>query len=500
MELKDILKGLKEKKITPEQAKEEIKKLNSNYKSNEQECTPQEYTANDQVIAIIGISGRYPNASNIQEYWNNLEKGINGVREIPNSRWNLEEYYDPDKNKEGKFYCKWMGMLDDIECFDSLFFEIPPSEAESMDPQHRLFLQEGYKAFEDAGYSRTTLNNKKCGVYLGIINGEYSGLSKQNGVENNSITGSSNAIGVARIAYYLNLKGPAIPIDTACSSSLVSTHLAIQSLVNGEIEMALVGGVSLYIDPESYVGMCSAGMLSPDGKCKAFDNEANGFVPGESVGAIVLKRLKDAQADHDHIYGVIIGSNINQDGRTNGITAPNLGSQIQLARDLYDRYNINPETISYAELHGTGTKLGDPIELEALSTAFKEKTDRKNFCEIGSVKNSIGHTSAAAAMASIHKVLLCMQNKKLVPTLNVTKLNEHFDFKDSPFHVNTETKPWEQNGPYRASVSAFGYSGTNAQAVIESYDETAIQQLERKLSLMKSIRVYFYYQQETKHN
>jgi polyketide synthase PksN len=497
MELKSILKALKEKKITPEEARRKIQEFNSSFNETiinsgskdliveEQNLTPEvnasertashvggKFSEHDDRIAIIGISGRYPDAENINNFWDILANGKNAVKEIPVSRWDINEYYDPEISKEGKIYCKWLGMLDDVECFDSLFFEIPPSEAEMMDPQHRLFLQEGYRAFEDAGYSRSKLNNKKCGVYLGIVNGEYGTLSQQSDTSNASVTGHSNAIGAARIAYYLNLKGPAISIDTACSSSLVSTHLAVQALLRGEVDMALAGGVSLYLTPESYISMCSAGMLSADGQCKAFDNGANGFVPGEGVGAVVLKRLKDAEADGDYIYGVVIGSAINQDGKTNGITAPNLGSQIELVRDMYDRYNIDPKSISYAELHGTGTKLGDPIELEALSAAFSEKTDEKNYCAIGSVKSNIGHTSAAAAMAGIHKILLSMKHKKLVPTIHVKTPNEHFDFKNSPFVINTETKEWNSsNGVLRrASISSFGYSGTNAHAVIEEYD------------------------------
>ncbi|MGP3781696.1 beta-ketoacyl synthase N-terminal-like domain-containing protein [Bacillus sp. 4A_MP3] len=336
-------------------------------------------------------------------------------------------------------------------------------------PQHRIFLQEGFKAFEDAGYSSKELNGKNCGVYLGIMNNEY-GMMLNKHQTGGSATGNSFSIAAARLPYYLNLKRPAIPIDTACSSSLVGTHLARQALLNHEIDMALVGGVTLYLTPESYISMCEAGMVSPDGQCKAFDNSANGFVPGEGAGALVLKRLKDAEADQDHIYGVIIGSGINQDGKTNGITAPSAKSQMDLERQVYEAHNIHPESITYAEMHGTGTKQGDPIELEALSSVFKEKTDRKQFCAIGSVKSNIGHTSAAAGVASVQKVLLSMKHQQLVPTLHFSTPNEHFDFNDSPLFVNTELKPWETGGaPRRACVSSFGYSGTNAHLVIEEY-------------------------------
>ncbi|MFT4400843.1 SDR family NAD(P)-dependent oxidoreductase [Bacillus sp. SW14] len=438
-------------------------------KEPEKKPAPIHQDHREDAIAIVGMSGRYPGARNVREYWDNLVHARNAIRDIPTSRWDIDKFYDPALNKKGRVYCKSMGMLDDIEHFDPLFFNIPPSEAELMDPQHRIFLQEGYKAFEDAGYSARTLNEKKCGVYLGIMSNEYGVMLNQQARAN--ATGNSFAIAAARIPYFLNLKGPAIPIDTACSSSLVGTHLARQALINKEIDMALVGGVSLYLTPESYISMCEAGMLSPDGQCKAFDNGANGFVPGEGAGALVLKRLKDAEADRDHIYGIIIGSGINQDGKTNGITAPSAKSQMDLERDIYETYGIHPESISYVEMHGTGTKQGDPIELEALSTVFKEKTDKKQFCAIGSVKSNIGHTSAAAGVAGVQKVLLCMNQKTLVPTLNFTTPNEHFQFEHSPLYVNTELKPWESadGKPRRACVSSFGYSGTNAHIVIEEY-------------------------------
>lgn len=429
----------------------------------------------DEKIAIVGISGRYPDAKNLDEYWANLKSGKNSIKEIPKSRWNVDDYYDADLTKKDKVYCKWLGMLDDVDKFDPLFFQISPAEAEVMDPQHRLFLEESYKAFEDAGYARRTLSDKKCGVYMGIMSNEYAHLMATSNSTNVNTTANSFAIGAARIAYFLNLKGPAIPFDTACSSSLVAIHVACQGLLNNEVDMALAGGVSLYLIPESYVGMCQAGMLSPDGQCKTFDNGANGFVPGEGAGAVVLKRLKDAERDQDHIYGVILGSGINQDGKTNGITAPSVNSQIALEREIYDRYQIHPESISYIEAHGTGTKLGDPIELEALSTVYKEKTTNKNYCAIGSVKSNIGHTSGAAGVASLHKVLLCMQNKTLVPSLNVEKENDIFNFEESPFYISREQKPWvlsSENQLRRAAISSFGFSGTNAHLVIEEYPQS----------------------------
>jgi acyl transferase domain-containing protein/D-arabinose 1-dehydrogenase-like Zn-dependent alcohol dehydrogenase/acyl carrier protein/NAD(P)-dependent dehydrogenase (short-subunit alcohol dehydrogenase family)/SAM-dependent methyltransferase len=421
-------------------------------------------------IAIVGMSGRYPGAANLAQFWENLRQGRNSIREIPRERWDVNAYFDADPGKPGKVYCRWLGALDGIDRFDAPFFMISPAEAEAMDPQYRIFLEQAYQAFEDAGYSAQSLSNRRCGVYMGVMNSEYVHLLAAHQMQTLN-TGNSHSIAAARVSYFLNLKGPAMPIDTACSSSLVATHLACQALRNGEIEMALVGGVTLYLTAASYIGMCAAGMLSADGQCKSFDNDANGFVPGEGAGTLVLKRLEDAQRDHDCIHGVILGSGINQDGRTNGITAPSVTSQIELERDVYRRFGIDPATIDYIEAHGTGTKLGDPVELEALTTVFRERTKRRAFCGLGSVKSNIGHTSAAAGMAGVQKMLLCFKHRTLVPTLNFRAANTHCDFEDSPFYVNTEAKSWpaRDDVPRRAAISSMGFSGTNAHVVIEEY-------------------------------
>jgi len=335
-----------------------------------------------------------------------------------------------------------------------------------------LFLQESYKAFEDAGYSSNALSNKKCGVYLGISANEYALLLSKNRMLGGApVTSNHPAIAAARIAYYLNLKGPAISVDTACSSSLVAIHLACQGLLSREIDMALAGGVTLWLTPESYLSMSQAGMLSAVGQCKAFDDTADGIVVGDGVGALVLKRLKDAEADNDFIYGVILGSGVNQDGKTNGITAPSTGSQIELEREIYTKHKIDPETISYVETHGTGTRLGDPIELEALATVFKEKTTKKQYCALGSVKSNIGHTISAAGVAGVQKAVLAMLHRTLVPSLHVTTENSNFDFKNSPFYVVREKQAWDvaPGARRRAAVSSFGFSGTNAHLVMEEY-------------------------------
>jgi acyl transferase domain-containing protein/SAM-dependent methyltransferase len=422
-----------------------------------------------QPIAIVGMSARYPQAPDLETFWQRLERGEDCVGEVPAERWDVARYYDPEP-APGRITCKWLGALQDVDCFDPLFFSISPAEAALMDPQQRLFLQEAYRAFEDAGCNPRTLGGTRCGVYLGIMGNEYAALVQRHGHTVDS-TGNSAAIAASRISYILDLMGPAISIDTACSSSLVATHLACQALRTGEVDMALAGGVTLYLLPELYLTMCAAEMLSSDGRCRTMDNGANGFVPGEGVGALVLKRLSDAEASGDPIHGVIVGSGINQDGRTNGITAPNPARQGDLQREVYARYGIDPKTIGYVEMHGTGTRLGDPVELEALQAVYGAAGVSRNACALGSVKSNIGHTSAAAGVAGVHKVLLCMRHARLVPTLHFESPNEHFDFDESAFHVNTTLREWRPAGGVlrRAAVSSFGHSGTNAHLVIQEY-------------------------------
>lgn len=462
MNREDILRDLKSRAITPAEAKARLASLN----------VPGDL---DDRIAIVGMSGRYPGAGSLDAYWTLLAEGRTAVREVPASRWDVDAYYDPRPQQPGKVYCKWLGALDEVEYFDPLFFGISPAEASAMDPQHRLFLQESYHAFEDAGYAPAMLDGKRCGVYLGIMGNEYVGLCQRAGAGSGEATGNSSSIAAARIAYHLNLKGPAIAVDTACSSSLVATHLACQALLAGETDMALAGGVTLYLTAQTHISMCEAGMLSASGRVSAFDDAADGFVPGEGVGVLVLKRLRDAIADEDRIHAVILGSGINQDGRTNGITAPSVSSQIELLRGVYRRYRIDPASIGYVEAHGTGTRLGDPIEFEALSAAFRDATSHAGFCALGSVKGNIGHTSAAAGVAGMHKVVLSMREKHLVPTLNYQRPNEHCELSGSPFVVNTQLRAWPSDPgvPRRAAVSSFGYSGTNAHVVVEEWIGTA---------------------------
>ncbi|HRY16161.1 MAG TPA: type I polyketide synthase, partial [Candidatus Competibacteraceae bacterium] len=368
--------------------------------------------------------------------------------------------------------CRHGGFLENIDRFDPLFFNIAPQEAEVMDPQQRLFLEEAWKALEDAGYSDQALTNSRCAIYVGAGQGDY--FMHSLGHDGLPVAqfgmGSVNSILAARLAYWLNLKGAAVALDTACSSSLVAVHLACRALQDGDCDLALAGGVSLMTTPQMHILTSQSQMLSPEGRCKTFANDADGFVPGEGVGVVVLKPLERALADRDPIHGVIIGSGLNQDGRTNGITAPSVQAQSALQQAVYQRYGINPETIGYVEAHGTGTKLGDPIEIEALTESFREYTTRRQFCAIGSVKTNIGHALPAAGIAGLLKVLLALRHRQLPPSLHCYQENEHIDFAHSPFRVNRELRDWlptAPDAPRRAAINSFGFSGTNAHLVIE---------------------------------
>jgi acyl transferase domain-containing protein/NADPH:quinone reductase-like Zn-dependent oxidoreductase/NAD(P)-dependent dehydrogenase (short-subunit alcohol dehydrogenase family)/SAM-dependent methyltransferase len=426
-------------------------------------------------IAVIGMSGRFPGASTVEAFWNNLANGKDSITEVPSERWDINAYYDSNPQHLDKTHCKWGGFLTDIDKFDALFFKLSGREAELTDPQQRLFLEEAWKALEDAGYANASISNTKCGVFVGADPGDYRIKMREAGVpcEPQSFWGNAGSLIAARISYFLNLKGPSITVDTACSSSLVAIHLGCQSILQGESDMVIAGGVYIGTTPHFHVVASNARMLAPDGKCKTFDERADGFVPGEGVGAVVLKSLEAACKDGDHIYGVILGSGCNQDGRTYGITAPSVASQSELEQSVYQNANLDPATLGYVEAHGTGTKLGDPIEIDALTKAFRGYTDKKRYCAIGSVKSNIGHAATAAGIVGFIKVLLCLKHRKLVPSLNFEKSNEHIDFENSPFYVNKELKNWsiEEKEVRRAAINSFGFSGTNAHIVVEEYRE-----------------------------
>jgi acyl transferase domain-containing protein/acyl carrier protein len=422
-------------------------------------------------VAIVGLAARFPGAGDADAFWANLRDGVDSIGEIPPSRFDAARTFDADPSAPGRSYSKWAGLISGVDEFDAEFFKISRHEAELMDPQQRLFLQACWTALDDAGLAGATLAAQRCGVYAGVMGSDYAMLLRDAGLtpDAHTLLGNDDAVLASRISYFLNLKGPAFTVKTACSSSLVAVHLACRALAAGEADVMLAGGVTLYLHPDPFVMMSKAGMLSPTGRCRPFDDGADGIAVGDGCGVVVLKRLSDALASGDRIYGVIKGSAVNQDGKTNGMTAPSMEAQAALEREVYAAARINPDTIDYIEAHGTGTKLGDPIEIAALTKAFRAATDRRQFCGIGSVKSNIGHTTAAAGVAGLIKVLLAMKHGAIPPTLHVSTTNRHVDFEDSPFFVERSLRAWPASSdrPRRAAISAFAYNGTNCHLVVE---------------------------------
>jgi polyketide synthase PksN len=441
-------------------------------------------------IAIIGMAGRFPKGPDVETFWKNIADGVDCISEVPQERWSVYEFYQPGAKVAGKSYAKWMGVLEDAELFDPLFFNISPAEAERMDPQQRLFLEASWHCIEDAAIRPSSLSGSRCGVFVGCASSEYGRDQSKDGLNSHALMGGASSILAARISYFLNLKGPSLAIDTACSSSLVALAQACDSLILGSSDVALAGGVHMMYGPAMHIMTSQAGMLSDAGRCFAFDARANGFVPGEGVGVVLLKRLSDAIRDGDWIAGIIRGWGVNQDGRTNGITAPSAKSQTALELDVYRRSQTDPETIRLVEAHGTGTALGDPVEVEALTDAFASFTNRRNYCALGTVKSNIGHLMTAAGIAGVIKVLLALRHQMLPPTIHFSALNPHIALDSSPFYINTHLQPWaeESDVPRRACVSSFGFSGTNAHVVIEEFAAPARQQLNGPVVFVLSAR------------
>ncbi|MEV4684171.1 SDR family NAD(P)-dependent oxidoreductase [Streptomyces kurssanovii] len=426
-------------------------------------------------VAVIGYSARFPGAADADTFWQRLLAGDDLVTEVPAERWRIEEHYDPRPEAEGKSVSKWGAFVDGADRFDAAFFKMPPREAELTDPQARLFLQEAWRALEHAGQRTADLAGTRCGVHAGVMMNDYQDLIERHSEHARLaqvMQGNSNSLLAARIAYHLDLKGPAVTVDTACSSSLVALHQACQALWLGDADMMLVGGVTLYLTELPHVFMSRAGMLSPTGRCRPFAAAADGIVPGEGCAVVVLKPLSRALADGDPVHAVVRASGLNQDGRTNGITAPSAASQARLIGDTLGRFGLDASGIDFVEAHGTGTPLGDPIEVTALNKVFAPAARPAGSVPIGSVKGNVGHTSAAAGLAGLLKAIGVVRTGDIPPSLHCTPhtLNPAIPFGEGPFTVTTErrTLPAVPGGrPRRASVSSFGFSGTNAYVVVE---------------------------------
>nr|UQK84963.1 hypothetical protein [Archangium gephyra] len=446
--------------------------------------TPEVQRGGALDIAIIGVSGRYPQARDLAAFWDNLKAGRDCVTEVPRERWDYRPYFDLDKSKEGKIHGKWGGFIDDVDKFDPLFFNISPREAEVMDPQERLFLQCAWEAMEDAGYTRERLADsasapqKNVGVYVGVMYEEYQFYGVQELLKGNPLGLTGNPSGIAnRVSYFCNFHGPSMAVDTMCSSSLTTIHLACQSLRQGQCRMAIAGGVNVSIHPNKYILLSQGKFISTHGKCESFGRGGDGYVPGEGVGCVVLKPLEDAVRDGDHIYGVIKATAINHGGKTNGYTVPNPQAQTAVIRQALEQAQVDVRTLSYVEAHGTGTSLGDPIEISGLTKAYEGRGEGGPLCAIGSVKSNIGHCESAAGVAGVTKVLLQLKYGQLVPSIHSQELNPNIDFTKTPFRVQRELGEWKRpvvegrERPRVAGISSFGAGGSNAHVIIEEYIE-----------------------------
>ncbi|WP_313913627.1 SDR family NAD(P)-dependent oxidoreductase, partial [Tahibacter sp.] len=443
-----------------------------------------------QAVAVIGLAGRYPQARDIDSYWDNLREGRDGIREIPAERWPIEGFFEPDMERaiaSGRSYGKWGGFIDGFAEFDALFFNISPREAMNVDPQERLFLETCWAAMEDAGYTRerfATAHQRRVGVFAGITRTGFDLYGPELWRRGETLAPSTSFGSLAnRVSYALNLQGPSMPVDTMCSASLTAIHEACQHLLRDECELAFAGGVNLYLHPANYAMLCSSRMLSASGRCHSFGAGGDGFVPGEGIGVALLKPLARAVADRDPIHGVIRATGINHDGKTNGYTVPNPVAQRELIASVLAKAGIDARTVSYIEAHGTGTSLGDPIEITGLTQAFARHTADTQFCAIGSVKSNIGHAEAAAGIAGLTKVLLQMKHRQLAPSLHAETLNPNIDFSTTPFVVQRTLADWRRpqvtlagvtrEYPRIAGISSFGAGGANAHVIVEEYVATA---------------------------
>lgn len=417
-------------------------------------------------IAIIGVGCRFPGVNNPQDFWKLLCNGVDAITEVPTSRWDLDEYYDPDPTQPHKMSTRWGGFLDQVDQFDPQFFGIAPREVNSMDPQQRLMLETTWEALEDAGQVPKQLSGSKTGVFVGVSSHDYSSLVISD--DPYSLTGNTNCIVPNRLSYVFNFKGPSFAVDTACSSSLVAVHLACQSLHSGECTLAIAGGVQVLLSADLTVSFSKAGLLSPDGRCKTFDAKANGYVRSEGAGAVVLKPLSQAQKDGDPIYAVILGSAVNQDGRSNGLSAPNPEAQEAVVRAAFAQAGISPGQAQYIEAHGTGTKIGDPLELKALGAAIAESRSPGELCAVGSVKTNLGHSETAAGITGLIKTALALKHQQIPPSIHFQEPNPYIDFNALPLRVQQTLEPWPiAEGPALAGVNSFGFGGTNAHVVLQ---------------------------------
>ncbi|OHU31154.1 polyketide synthase [Mycobacteroides franklinii] len=428
-------------------------------------------TRTDEPIAIVAVSCRFPGAPDPEAFWEVLSGGVDVIREVPEDRFDIDEFYDPDPEVAGKTYTRFGGFLDGIDGFDPEFFGISPREAVWIEPQQRLMLETVWEGLERAGYAPAALRGSRTGIFAGVGANEYAHLLSSESIDKIEpyfITGNAlNAIS-GRVAFAMGFEGPAVAVDTACSSALVAVHQAVQALHSGDCDLALAGGVNVLLSPVTTIAASRARMLSPVGRCKTFDSSADGYVRSEGCGILVLKRLSDAERDGDRVLAVIPGSAVNQDGASSGLTVPNGGAQQRLIGTVLARAGLVGGDVDYLEAHGTGTPLGDPIEVQAAAAAYGGSRDADRPLLMGSVKSNIGHTESASGAAGLIKVVLSLQNGVLPQSLHFDNPSPHIPWESLPVRVVDKAIPWEAAGrPRRAGVSSFGFTGTNAHVLIE---------------------------------
>ncbi|OUS03283.1 hypothetical protein A9Q81_07835 [Gammaproteobacteria bacterium 42_54_T18] len=448
----------------------EIKRLRKKVKSLQEN---QHQTSHGE-IAIVGVGCRLPGKiNNLNDLWEVLEKGQDCISYDGNDRWPWQEIFDENQDAPGKLYTKAMGLLEDPIAFDADFFGVSPREANEIDPQQRLLLEVSYHAMENAGYSLQALKGSKTGVFVGVSSQDYSQLGSRFGAPEDITpwqgTGVSPSAAAGRLSYLYDFNGPSLAVDTACSSSLVALHYACQSLRQGECDAALVGGVNMILNPGTSILFSKAKMLSVDGHCKTFDKDANGYVRSEGCAIVMVKRLKDAIKDGDHIHGVIRGTAVNQDGRSQGLTAPNEVSQQKVINAALQQAQCDPDEVTYVEAHGTGTPLGDPIEINALQEVYGKHKAPEQPLHIGSCKTNFGHAEAAAGMFGLLKLIVSLQHKKIPASLHFSNPNPYVNWGEMNVKVVDQLQDWPET-PLRAGLSGFGFTGTNAHVIVESYD------------------------------
>lgn len=429
----------------------------------------------EDAVAIVGIACRFPSANGPRELWDNLCNGVDAITEVPPERWDANALYDPNPLAMGKMNTKYGGFIKDIELFDARFFGIQNREAKRMDPAHRILMELSWEVFEDAGVLPSSVSSKQIGVFVGISGSDYAQLQFGGDAEADPYAGIGCALtnSASRISHFHNLRGPALAIDTACSSSLSAMHIGVTSILSGECEMSLVGGVNLILAPNVTMSLSKVGMMAPDGHCKAFDEKANGYVRSEGAGLLLLKSLSQAKADGDVIYAVVRGSATNQDGHSSAIAAPNGEAQQRVIKSACDRAGILPSDLDYVEAHGTGTAVGDPIEVNALGELLKlNGTNRIH--PIGSIKTNIGHCESAAGVAGLIKAAMVLHSGMVPPSLHFERPNPLIRFDEYPLRVQRDLGALAEIGrPRLVGINSFGIGGTNVHVVLEEYVHSA---------------------------